>query len=522
MTRLRTAAQVARRRPVAALLDHRGREIQQKYDVLESNKQRRKATIERQDESKIYDQTRRLKGCNLGRDLERNYSPAAGLLHQFRMNVVGVHGKLQINDEGGEETAAWFNEVWAADCDYRTDMHFGDWLGLTVNGILREGDQLTVFDDGLVEGSGKLLTWEADQVTPLSSSAFKSSRYKGKRTTDTQDNGIIRDEHGREKCYVATGKRGFTAIDTLADATIYPRGLARLIRNPWRHNQGRGVPHLVTPAANFLDLYEILSSTLQTTKRAAKQYGFIQREDAVTDYDDPASDPEFLPENMGKTATTVDAEGANLATATGAQNYERLEQFLGGYIDYIRKGDSVTIPEVKHPSGNLEPFMDAVHGFSGAALGIAAAYTRLRADSSYTAFRGDMIMTWVTFRYWQKWVERYIADWVARNVITWAIKVKPPDFVAPPKGWARKLAWTWPVMPEVNVLAAEKAIAQALKNGTTSYAELLGPDWAKKFASYGEQLKTAKQEDLPLGVFETKAGGAANPNNDGQSGGGTA
>jgi len=485
----------------------RKRAILNKYDVLEPNRSRRQASHEFKNEDGIFDMTKRLKGCNLGRDLERNYSPAKSILHQFRMNTVGSMGKLQVNAEGGGEAAAWFNEVWAKDPDYKTDLHWSDWLQNTVAAIIREGDQLTVFDDNLTDDdSGKLITWEADQVVPLTQKAFEKAMYKDRKAEDIQENGIIRNKHGRELAYIATGKRGMTVIDTPDDVTIWMRGLAKLIRNPWRHNQGRGVPSLITPAANFLDLYEILASELQTAKKAAKQYANVKRTDAVTDWDDPGSAPEFLPENSGKTAATVDAEGANVATANGAQNYERLEAFAGGFVDYLDVGDEVQIPDLKHPNSQLAPFMDSVHGMSGAALGLASAYTKMRADSSYTAFRGDMIMSWVTFYAYQKWLERQVADWIAVKAIQWGIR-KGEGFEAPPAGWERKLAWTWPRMPEVKEIDAQNAVEKSLKNGTTDFSALLGPDWKDKLDAYAEQVEYVREKGLPLNVLETKSGG---------------
>lgn len=519
----RTSLQVARDRADRAALNlsaaraERRLGIMQKYDVLEPNKSRRQPGKEFKDEGGIYDQTRRLHGCALGRDLERNYSPAKGMLHQFRVNVVGSLGKLQINLPGAEEATAWFNEVWAKDPDYRTDLHLSDWFANTVVGVIREGDQLTIFDDGLIEDSGKLVTWEADQIAPLSKSEFDSATYAGRAPGDTQDNGIIRNKYGREIAYIVTGKRGKTIIDKATDATIYPRGLARLIRNPWRHNQGRGVPSIITPAANFLDLYEILASELQTAKRAAKQYANVKRTDAVTDWDSPNDAPEFLPENSGKTAAATDAEGANLATATGSKNYERLEAFAGGFVDYLDAGDEVEIPDLNHPNSDLAGFMDAVHGFSGSALGMAAAYTKLRADKSYTAFRGDMIMTWVTFLMLQKWLERRAADWAAINAVTWGMRTKQ-GFNPPPEGWDRKLAWNWPTMPQVDPWKEQNAIAMSLKNATTDFAALLGPDWEARLRAFGGQVDLIREILLPLGILETKSGGTAEQDDKGNQG----
>lgn len=474
-----------------------------KYDATEPNKQRRQAHVEATGEETIFDMARRLKGCNIGRDLERNYSPAKSLFHQLRVNVVGSLGKIQVNVPGEQGKAAteWFNEVWSKDCDFRDDCDWSTMLQNIVASVPREGDCLAVFDDNLIDDTGKLLMFEADQIAPLADDALKASKFKDAK----QDNGIMRDKWGRVLGYVTSGKRGLQTLSIADSPTVWARGDARLISNPWRLNQGRGVPSVITPASNFIDLYEILSSELATTKRASKQYAYIKRADAVSDYDNPVSGVAFLPENTGKDAARVATEGANEATAIGSRNYEAIEALTGGYTDYIDTKDDIQIPDMNHPNTQLAQFLETVQGYGGAALGLARAYTILRADSSYTAFRGDMIMTWVTFYWLQKWLERRAADWVARKALTWAIRKKQIAPLAP--GWDRKLSWTWPRMPEVNQLDAENAIAAALKNGTTDYGQLLGPDWRRRLESLAEQIKTVRELLLPLRVLETASGG---------------
>ncbi len=495
----RLAAETARYNRAATVLN--------KYDALEPSRLRRQPTRETRDEGEIYSQSRRLLGCNLGRDLERNYSPAKAMLHQFRVNVVGSLGKLRVNAEGGDEATAWFNEVWSKDCDYRDDVDWSTQLQNILASVIREGDMLCVVDDGLVEDSGKLLTWEADQVVPVNPDLLPAIGYPGAR----QDNGILRNDWGKVLGYIATGQRGRTVLDKKEDAMVWAREQARLVKNPWRLNQGRGVPALITPSSNFIDLYEILSSELQSAKRAAKQYAFVKRSDAVTNWDSPTTGPEWLPENDGRTSASVTTDGANQSTHT-AKNYEMLEQFTGGLTDYLDVQDSVEFPSLAHPNKEMAPFLDAVQGYSGSALGLARAYTLLRADSSYTSFRGDMIMSWVTFYWLQKRLERAIADWVAVRVLGWA--QRRGEVRVLPQGWERSLSWTWPRMPEVDELDAENSTAAALKNGTTDYSVLLGPDWRKRMDDFAGQIEYARELGIPLGVFEQKSGGMANAKKD--------
>jgi hypothetical protein len=412
---------------------------------------------------------------------------------------------VNLPNDAGKEATDWFNEVWSKDCDFRDSLDWSTVLQNIVAAVPREGDCLAVFDDSLIDDTGKLLMFEADQIAPLDGDALKASKYAGA----IQDNGIMRDKWGRVLGYATSGKRGKQTLSLADNPVVWDRESARLLSNPWRLNQGRGVPSIITPASNFIDLYEILSSELGTAKRAAKQYAYVKRADAVADYDAPGGGAAFLPENMGKDAGTVALEGANEATATGSKNYEAIEALTSGYIDYIDAKDDVMIPDLKHPNSQMAPFIDAVQGYGGAALGIARAYTIMRADSSYTSFRGDMIMTWVTFYWLQKWLERRAADWIARKALAWAVRRKQ---IAPlADQWERKLSWTWPRMPEVNQLDAENAVAAGLKNGTTDYSQLLGPDWRRRLEGLAEQIKTVRQLELPLRVLETASGGQVEP-----------
>jgi capsid protein len=480
--------------------------IVSEYEATKSSVKRRQPVNEYKNEDGILPMFLRQKAVNIGRDLERNYSPAKGILHQFKVNVVGSLGKLQVNlpNEGGKEATGWFNGVWAKDCDYRDDIHFSNVLQNVVSSVMREGDILSVVDDDLIDDSGKLIHWEADQIMPVAENLIPE-RFKGA----TQENGILRGKFGKVLAYVCTGKRGSSVIDDIKDATFWPRDQARLVKNPWRLNQGRGIPSILTSATNFTDLYEILSKELQSAKVAAGQYASVKRSNAVTNWDAPASNPEYLPENTGKTATEVAAEGANSTTNPAAVNYNRLESYTGGYIDYLDAGDEVDIADITRPNVHLMEFCEAVLGHAGASVGLARAYTILRADSSYTAFRGDMILSWVTFYAMQKWLERTYADWVARKVLTWAQRkerIKPL-----PAGWEQSLSWTWPTMPHVDEAREEAAIQNALKNATMDYSELLGPDWQNKLTAYSKQLDVARDLNLPLSVFETVSGGALTP-----------
>ena len=161
----------------------------------------------------------------------------------------------------------------------------------------------------------------------------------------------------------------------------------------------------------------------------------------------------------------------------------------------------------------MADFIDFVMDSGGAAMGIAHAYTRLKADTSYTSFRGDMVMTWAgAFYPEQKDMEHDFLDWATIRAIKW--NLRHGGFKnAPTDGWERKISWMLPKMPFIKELEERKANAQALKNGEVTYAELLGPGWLAKFEQLEKEINQIIERGLPLEILETKSGGATADNN---------
>jgi capsid protein len=490
----------------------------QKYDAVTGStgaagtgNKRRKATVELFEESGasgILNNHQRLSAVSLGRDIERNYSVAKSLFKQLRNNVVGALGKIQVNtgDAWGAAAMRWFNKDFFVNCDFRSTEDFSKLSRNILAAKKREGDILVVFDDGLFNiqkgGTGKIVCYDADQISDLSST---SDLPQG----TTQEGGVIRDPFGREIGYIISKKRGQSTVNK-KDAIIFKRdpndeskNSVKLIKSTFRVNQGRGVADMLPAIADLLDCYEMRAKELQSAKVAAAMVGTIEREEAVADFDDARLDP---------TNENPDTTAAGSTTLPEAQtepaNYERLEALTGGYMDYLAKGDKFTLHDIKRPNIAMGEFLDHVTDAAGSVLGLAHAYSRMKADTSYTAFRGDMVMTWVSIYVDQKDLEREWLDWVAVRAIQWAMNQNKIPRNAP-QDWKERISWHLPKMPNVDALKEAQADAQGLKNGTTDFAELLGPNWKEKMDAFSEQLEYARTKKLPLSVFEQKSGGMA-------------
>lgn len=467
-------AKLACRRTEAALA---------KFDVLQSHAQRkrRQPVIERENEESLLRLYDRLRAINLCRDLERNFTSAKSIIGQVRTNVVGCGPKIRVHgiDEArATEAAEWFNGWWQAHCDFRTGRHFAEHLADAVAAVVREGDILEWFDDGWIENSGQIGWFEADQLVEVEDPAEGSP---------SNQSGVVFDKLGRELGYAVTAKRGSPTAKR-ADVTILPREVARLVRLCWRPNQLRGTPLMLTTAADLQDLYEMRAKELQTAKVGASVFGKVKKNDAVSDL--------AMKREGGWTEAGGAGTSGNQATA-----YDRLESFTGGNMEYMEPDEDIQLLDFNRPSLNFHEAHDRIASSAGAALGMAQTHALLKVAASYTAFRGELLLSWSTFRVLQKLLERQSCDWTAGKALAWGIAQKR---IAPVDLAAARFSWDWPTMPAVDTLKEAMAVSERLRTLQTDYAEELGPDWRKRFEALNEQAKTAKQLELPLLVWEAQ------------------
>jgi hypothetical protein len=454
------ATQLADAKASLTIAERRLDRITNAYDATDENagRRRRSAKIERGAEASILTQRKALQATNLCRDLLRNFTAAKTIDQQKRVNVVGTGPMLKLHTDDKEWNTAvqdWVNNEWAKDCDSRDDTPWGELLACLFSSLGTDGGALVSLDTW-DRDDGKLLFWTTDQLVTIEEAEWKNlgpTEYPqyletipaklstGKPVTQmmTQERGIVRDYRGRVVAYVVSSDTGLQTAK-LESVTILPTAIAKLFKRPWRLNQVIPIPEYLPMVADMEDLYEMRLSELQTAKKGAKKYGWVK---SVS-----GEDENSIANGNGPIAGT-DA-GADDAVATDiSENYDKLEMLTGGYVDYLDPDDEVHIDDPMRPNEALAPFFDHCLYGAGASVGLAGCYTNLRALTSYTAFRGEMVMTWRTFYADQKCLERRVCDWLMVRLIAWGLKkgkVQRPV----PELWERKIAWDFPRMPVID------------------------------------------------------------------------
>lgn len=478
-------------------------------DGASSTTKRKRVPIVRFSPDKVHTRSEDLHGYAIGQDLQENSPTFKTIIRAFEHGAIRTGPKIQVNtgDEWGTAAAEWFNGPWAKNCDGRDDMHLAEFIALCSSSEKREGDCLLVFDD-LIEDNGTILAFAADQICDVEDWDKKAPQeWAGCKC----EKGVIFDKLGRVKAYAVTAEAGAQS-KPIADVTIVPAwhpvrnpsGSARMYKRPWKFNQRRGQADSWTIAGAQRDIHEMAAAELQSAKASAQIFAWIE------------SNPDALPaiERAMAAANVPAADIETILYGTGdqagalAQNYKKLEGLMGGAVEYTSPGDTVKVNDNNRPSGNVSLFGEWSQIVSGASMGLGRARSTGKAEASYTAYRGEELMTWEAFECEQKRLERRVMDFLVFKAITWGIgkgKLKSP----PVPNWYEKTSVSWATMKEVDDLKSAMAQRMRLKNGVTTLSQEIGPNWREIVIQLGKEIQFLRDNNVPASIFETVAGAAA-------------
>lgn len=463
--------------------------------------QRRPSYVETEGEDSQLSAANRNKLVNLHRDMMRNSPTRVAQDQQIRVNVVGsVGGKLYASFPAGYEAAAaavmdYFNKKWFRRAEFTFGKNFNWLLKTALTAEDTNGNVVLVFDDGILTGgtgTGRIRGFEGDEIA----SVPDLSRYYPKSYQQSQ--GFVYNQLGMFcGCFVSTAQRdGARGKDTFEPKD----GVLKLSCDPFadsdelvnwialgdmrRFNQGRAVSPITSAITCLIDLHETSASEAQAAKINAQLVGQILQ-DATA-------------EDAGDDASAFDDEEPPAAEAVPKEvNFSTKElTSIGAHFDQMPPGLKIDLLRTERPNPNMPQYIEFLTGLVGGTRGLARVYSTLKAQTSYTAFRGEQSMTRPSFEEAQQDLERDVCDWAARCVITRAVKLGHIT-AALPDGWESMIAWRWPTMPEIDEVKAQNALSLKLKNGVTSLARELGPGEVDKIIA---ERKAEKEKFAAAGL----------------------
>lgn len=140
-----------------------------KYKLVQGpwQNQREAGSIDPRGEDQCLGFYKRAKMLDLARNQLRNSPTFTSILKQFDLQAIGTTGGKAIFNFDDKEMSKIIKRefsAWTRNCDFYDGESFNRILKLMLKTYLTQGDCVCVFDNNLVEDSGKILLFESDEI----------------------------------------------------------------------------------------------------------------------------------------------------------------------------------------------------------------------------------------------------------------------------------------------------------------------------------------------------------------------
>ena len=480
-----------------------------RYKLVEGTDilQRERGMTEFRAEDEILNAYGRGQMLDLARNATRNSSTFNGILKQFDLNAIGTKGGKAIFDfEDSEGIKSEFAK-WTRDADFFDGLSFNTLLKLILKTYILGGDMVLMFDDGLIEDSGKLVIYEPDEIGNTTPEAV--ARHYGKSAR--QSLGRIYNSNGRFiGAVVSRSQRGQTVFDPSQsyflrrdpDAPMFD-SFWLMPRNVFRVAQGRGVTPLAASLATILDLEDLCGYELAAAKKNSQTLAQVLQDTSVSN-EEVAPPSVFEPGTDFENMTDEEIEAASKEEVDSQVQTMALERVnaAGCIYQVMPENYKMELLDTKHPNTNMPSFINWLATKSAAPFGLSEQFATFMPRGS--DFRANQLFSERAFEEAQKFLEQ-ICDWTLYRWSIWAnkrglINRQPDTFIT-------NVAWSWPKMDELDENSHQDAVGKKLANMTGSYAEELGPDWREKLTAIKEEVDWFKKNNLPHPAFQMISGG---------------
>lgn len=459
------------------------------------------SSVETQAEDQILNANRRGRLLSLTRNLVRNSSLFSTILLQLESNVVGTcGGKVILNgfaDRAAAERLRALFAAWTRNADFFDGNGFNHLLKVFLKQLIIGGDLVVVFDH-FVEGSGKLLYFEADEVASVSPEVLE--RHYGKGAT--QSLGRVYSASGRWiGTVVSKSARG---LDVADEAQCWflkrdPDGspLGEFWCQPstaWRRSS-RGVSRAATAVNTATQLEDLVLSELEASRKNAQTFCWLQSDADDRDEDAPSAfgndadgdrvDVDAMTDEQVEKAVRDKEEERRIVLKEAHENAVSFQQLPAGF--------KATQLDTKHPNTNVETMTQYLSGRVAAVLGLSRAFAT--GNPTNDDFRAQQLLTAPAIVQYQKDLER-ICDWAFANFVRWAAARGLVDSAALPDDFTGLVSWEWKRLDSCDESATEAANFQKLKNLTGSYREILGNDWREKLTQVAEEVRWMRENGM--------------------------
>ena len=319
----------------------------------------------------------------MARNAARNSATFNTILKQMDYNVCGVKaGKVILNfpDVATNKELQRLFANFTRSADFFDGLSFNALLKLILKTQLIGGDSVILFDNGLIEDSGKLLVYESDEIGNTTDEAIRQHFGDGAR----QSLGKVYNPNGRWiGAVVSRSQRGEEIFDpTMSyflhrdpDASMFD-SLWLMPQNVWRVNQGRGVTQSASSLGAILDLEDLCGFELAAAKKNSQTFAQIintktSEDEVVPSAFDEDTDFDGMTDEQIKEMVKAEAKAGDTTVA--------LNKAASCGIIYEQLPDNYKFEllDTKHPNDNMQDFIEWMAGRSSAVFGLSRAFATL-------------------------------------------------------------------------------------------------------------------------------------------------
>lgn len=492
-----------------------------KYKIVSPSGQRmiESSSVDRRSEDEVLTSTARGKLLDLTRNLVRNSSLFNTILGQMTTNVVSTCGGkvvLSLPDEKANKALKTAFAAYTRNVDFNTAERFNHLLKRILREYVIGGDCVLLFDDGIVEDSGRIVLFESSEVVDVPKEEVEK-RY-GKGCWSSQ--GKVYSPYGRHiGTIVSKGKAG-------ADGYADPAKCYFLRRDPnavptdeyWFHfsnnwREGRGVSQAASAIATIHQLEDLVESELLASRRNSQIFCWLTQPKpaeaaTVPSAFDDGTDFEGMTEEEIQQAAEEAAAGDEKTVS-----FNRAKESSVVY-EALPEGYDAKQLQMTHPNQNVQVMVEWLSNRAAASLGLSRVFALGNpTDSDY---RANQLFTQPAIVELQKDLEQ-ICDWVFARYVQWATK-KGIVKITLPEDYLSFVDWEWKGIDDLNPVVRENAIALELKNMTKNYSEILGPSWRERLKQTAFERQWMKDngitppQDLMLSGGQTEQSKKATSN----------
>lgn len=450
------------------------------------------STTESRTEDEILDPSKRLKLLDLTRNLVRNSSLFNTILGQLTTNVVSTNGGKIILDYPNK----FFDDTLKKNFFEYTrnvDFYTGDNLNHMLKRVLREyiigGDCVLIFDDKLIEDSGKILLFEANEIVNVAQPEVERRYGKGCWCV----NGKVYSQNGRHiGTIVSKSQCGAQIADPTRCYFLKKDPNASSLDNGWFHfscnwREGRGVSQAASAIATLHQLEDLVQSELMASRRNSQIFCWLTQEKNVQEELPSAFDASDV-EGMTDEEIEQAVKSENDSVQTISFNKARENSVI---YEALPEGVTAQQLQMQHPNSNVEVLVDWLANRVASSMGLSKSFATGNVDDA--TWRSNQLFSYPAILELQKDLEK-ICDWIFFRYCKYLVSHKVIEYIDP--NIMDYVDWSWKGIDSLDPVVNQTGIKLALENNTKTYREILGNDWKEKLQQVADEHEWMREHGM--------------------------